>query len=96
MNKILLKTGIRQTPYVKDDDSITKVYFDKSINEECKICYNYCPLSLDLKDEEDMKMCIKCLYCYLVCPNEIIKIEGDVGFLKPLIERYGLPIRGLE
>ncbi len=59
-------------------------------------CKDYCPLGLDVTkvlDKQDYSSCIKCLYCYMVCPSGALELEGSFGFLKAQINKYDPLIR---
>ncbi|MCK4485387.1 MAG: 4Fe-4S binding protein [Desulfobacterales bacterium] len=45
-----------------------------------------------LSDQDD-SVCIKCLYCYMVCPRGAIQLEGTFGFLQAQIDKYDPLIR---
>ena len=77
---------------------IPQEYIDIVVEKEkcgnCKECVKYCPMGLDptnqiITDEE----CIKCLYCYCVCPQKAISLEGRLGFFANQVNRYDRTIR---
>jgi len=39
--------------------------------------------------------CVGCLYCVFVCPQGAIAIEGELGYLKEHLDRYGEMMRCL-
>ncbi|UCG81904.1 MAG: 4Fe-4S binding protein, partial [Desulfobacterales bacterium] len=43
-------------------------------------------------DGADSK-CVRCLYCYMVCPHGAIKLEGTFGFLQAQMDKYDPHIR---
>ena len=65
------------------------VYIDEEPNAKLTGTFNglqhICPLKL--KTPEDKK-CINCFYCYFKNPNKI-KAEGELGFLKFQLKKFG-------
>jgi uncharacterized protein (DUF362 family)/ferredoxin len=94
---LFVKLGIRQEHFIEEEMQITRMAPNRDkCPPDCRKCKDYCPLSLDvpavLSDHHD-SACIKCLYCYMVCPQEAIKLEGTFGFLKAQIDKYDPLIR---
>lgn len=57
----------------------------------CEICSDLCPIDLDLPEElgtEQMKECIKCLYCFAACPERNIQVDGELGFFQQQVKQY--------
>jgi uncharacterized protein (DUF362 family)/Pyruvate/2-oxoacid:ferredoxin oxidoreductase delta subunit len=94
---LFMKLGIRQEHFIEEEMDIRKIVFEKNkCKPDCKKCKDYCPLGLDVTkvlSKQDYSSCIKCLYCYMVCPADALKLEGDFGFLKAQIEKYDPLIR---
>lgn len=84
----LYVTGIRQDMFIKRDARISGIYLDKNVCNECGICIEYCPMDINIPFKRDTTRCIKCLYCYFACPNDAIRIEGEMGYLSYQIEKY--------
>lgn len=95
--KLLFLTGLRQDMFSKEEMTCTSLWVDYNICDECGLCRDYCPLSLDLPKYLDHVNddCIRCLYCYMVCPHKAIKFEGNWGFLKEQIRQYDVVIRNM-
>ncbi|MBI2672373.1 DUF362 domain-containing protein [Candidatus Woesearchaeota archaeon] len=80
--------GVRQDRYDYNDDTIFRLYLREG--SKSKKCEEFCPIGL--KTPEDKK-CINCLYCFMTDRN--IKHNGNLGFLKGQMRRYGKYLRKL-
>jgi uncharacterized protein (DUF362 family)/ferredoxin len=91
ITKVLYFTKIREDYYNNTDPAIKNIVVDHSVCDGCGLCNEVCPVNIDITDKffsvED-KGCIKCLYCYMVCPQKCIQIDGDLGYLSRPIEDY--------
>ena len=94
---LFVKLGIRQEQFVEEEMDIKRIVFDRNkCRPDCRKCKEYCPMGLDVHkvlSEQDYSSCIKCLYCYMVCPAGALELEGSFGFLKAQIEKYDPLIR---
>jgi len=83
-SKILVPLGIRQDVYSKQDPNISAMKLNKEKCNQCKKCVELCPMRLKILDKnfDFQNGCIKCLYCFLACPENAIEVEGDLGYLK--------------
>ena len=93
ISKILLRAGIRQDDYIKDDAVIHSILINNEKCNNCGICTKYCPMNLQVPSEVDSDKCIACLYCFFVCPSEAVEIQGALNFLSSQIDNYGEIIR---
>lgn len=97
MGNVFVKLGIRQEHFIEEEMDIKKIVFYKNkCQPTCIKCKDYCPLGLDVPEvlsRQDYSSCIKCLYCYMVCPAGALELEGSFGFLKAQIEKYDPLIR---
>lgn len=97
MGNLFMKLGIRQENFIEEEMDIKKIVFRRDkCQPHCNKCKNYCPLGLDVTtvlSKQDYSTCIKCLYCYMVCPTKAFELEGSFGFLKAQIEKYDPLIR---
>lgn len=97
VGNLFVKLGIRQEHFIEEEMDIKKIVFYKNkCKSKCSKCKDYCPLGLDVPavlSEQDYSSCIKCLYCYMVCPTGALELEGSFGFLKAQIEKYDPLIR---
>jgi uncharacterized protein (DUF362 family)/Pyruvate/2-oxoacid:ferredoxin oxidoreductase delta subunit len=94
---LFVKLGIRQEHFIEEEMDIKKIIFHKSKCQiNCNKCKVYCPMGLDVPEAlsaQDYSTCIKCLYCYMVCPENAIELEGSFGFLGAQIQKYDPLIR---
>ena len=94
---LFLKLGIRQEHFIEEEMHIQTMALDKDqCPPDCRKCLDYCPLGLDVPEVlsgQSDSACIKCLYCYMVCSREVIRLEGTFGFLKAQIDKYDPLIR---
>ena len=94
---LFMKLGVRQEHFIEEEMDIRRIVFDKNkCQPDCRKCKDYCPLGLDVTkilSKKDYSSCIKCLYCYMVCPTGALELEGSFGFLKAQIEKYDPLIR---
>jgi uncharacterized protein (DUF362 family)/ferredoxin len=92
--KILHFLHFTQDLYVDEEAEIVRIIIDKEKCNGCKECAKYCPMGLNLPDQlEANGVCIKCLYCYSVCPKKAIRLEGKLGFFASQIDKYDRVIR---
>lgn len=89
--KILFKAGIRQDVFTTDELDVVRLHYDPDRCRECGKCAAYCPMgrSLPTGIEEHPETCLSCLYCYLVCPEQAITVDGSLGFLSEQIRQFG-------
>ena len=88
--KLLFHTGLRQDVFSKAEISCDSLYLDTEMCNECGLCRDYCPLALDLPKylhHIDDK-CLRCLYCFMICPHGAIRFEGNFGFFQEQIKQY--------
>ena len=94
VSRFLYLIKARQDLFIKQDSSISKVLLDKSKCVNCHLCLDYCPMYVDSYDEiGEPKKCLFCLYCFFVCPENAISLEGPVGYLKYQLTNYAGLIR---
>lgn len=95
-NRIMFAIGLTQEIYIEEERNENRLYLDKSRCGNKGKCRIYCPIGLNLPNELNHPDCINCLYCYSVCPNKAIQIEGPLGFFSEQIKQYDAIIRGLD
>ena len=97
VGNLFVKLGIRQEHFIEEEMHIEKMALNgDKCPAGCTKCKDYCPLGLDVPavlSEHDDSACIKCLYCYMVCPRGAIQLEGTFGFLQAQIDKYDPLIR---
>ncbi|MHC4474167.1 MAG: DUF362 domain-containing protein [Planctomycetota bacterium] len=100
VGNLFVRLGIRQEHFIEEDMHIDRMVADTDkCPPDCRKCKDYCPLGLDapaILSESDDTACIKCLYCYMVCPEQCIHLDGTFGFLKAQIDKYDPLIRTIS
>lgn len=91
--KVLHFLHFTQDLYVDEEAEIDRIIIDKENCNNCKECARYCPMGLDLPDQLEADVCIKCLYCYCVCPKKAIGLEGKLGFFVGQIDQYDIIVQ---
>ena len=84
------RLGVIQDVYAAQDDAVALVR-DASRCGTCRRCEDFCPTGLPLAEigvNHDPDACVGCLYCWWVCPNEAISLEGPLGQLERQARRY--------
>jgi len=97
--KLLYLTDLRQDVFIDDEMVLKRMVFANEQCTDCGRCRNYCPVSLDLPKmlaDEDLAGCISCLYCFCVCPEHAIGIEGELGFFQEQLKQYDRIIRRIS
>lgn len=82
---------IIQDVYDLTDDDNIKVIRNRDRCRDCSMCAEYCPMGIDIEKIGAIPAspeCIQCLYCYFVCPEKAIRMEGSPGFLSRIVDRY--------
>jgi uncharacterized protein (DUF362 family)/Pyruvate/2-oxoacid:ferredoxin oxidoreductase delta subunit len=87
MTKLLCCLGVRQENFRMEDAEIGKIMIDDEKCTHCGKCLNYCPIGIPIDKTSTIEDCLKCLYCYMVCPEQAISLEGNLGFLEPYFVR---------
>ncbi|MBI5050222.1 MAG: DUF362 domain-containing protein [Nitrospirae bacterium] len=95
---LLNRLGLRQDVFIMQDSHCTALRLDNTKCDHCNICVDYCPMSLNLPEKVGSQEngCIKCDYCYLVCPKDAILFEGDIGFLQQQLNEYGAIVKKMN
>ncbi|MDD4979708.1 MAG: DUF362 domain-containing protein [Candidatus Omnitrophica bacterium] len=90
VGKLLNISGLRQDVFARAESNFHKIDIDYTRCDNCKKCADYCPMGLALPQQLNSadNRCIGCLYCFLVCPQKAIKIEGQIGFLSQQLKQY--------
>lgn len=93
--KLLYMTGLRQDVFCEDEMECEGLSVDRHVCSDCGKCADYCPLGISLPDdlERAYEHCIRCLYCYLVCPEKAIVFKGRLGFMNEQLRQYDTIVR---
>jgi len=92
---LLFKSGIRQDVFVPEKMEINRLVHDPDRCQHCGRCAHYCPLGRNLPEgfSNEDETCLQCLYCFSVCPNNAISVEGDLGFFSEQVRQFGEVIK---
>lgn len=88
---LLFLSGLRQDNFIMKEMLCDHLSFDaRRCKTGCSRCEAYCPIGLTLPQDLDGKQikCIRCLYCFLVCPTRSIGFEGKLGFMADQLRQY--------
>jgi len=88
---LLFLSGLRQDNFIPNEMMFKRLSFDRSLCENgCIKCSDYCPMGLQLPEQikNHDNRCIKCLYCFLVCPTHAIGFKGNFGFMADQLKQY--------
>jgi uncharacterized protein (DUF362 family)/ferredoxin len=99
VGKILFMTDLRQDVFINEEMVLEKITYTADRCTRCGRCAEYCPVEIDLPlglEKNDMENCISCLYCFCVCPERAIGIEGTLGFLEEQLKQYDEIIRTIS
>ena len=99
IGKLLFLTDLRQDVFINEDMVLRSIALSKDRCTSCGRCQQYCPVEIDLPvsiEKGEMDECISCLYCFCVCPERAILVEGELGFLDEQIKQYDEIIRSIS
>lgn len=90
------RLGIIQDVYSRADDTLRVTGRWSERCQRCTRCEEVCPLGLDpggldpgaTADGTEPEDCIQCLYCWFVCPEDAIRVEGEQNHLTRQVARY--------
>jgi uncharacterized protein (DUF362 family)/ferredoxin len=96
VRRLMLFLGLTQEVIIPQDRNV-KIKFNRDRCISCGKCSRYCPQTLELPKslEQENDSCINCLYCYAVCPADAIEVEGELGYYKEQVRRYGRIIKAI-
>lgn len=94
VKNIFYATGISQER-IQSAEAELSLRLNKDLCDGCLKCELYCPIGLSLNEiaQGGGEHCLGCLYCYSVCPQEAIIIEGEMGFYAEQVRIYDDIIR---
>ncbi len=96
--RLAYRLRIVQDVYDRSDDTLRVVGRDAERCGDCHKCQDFCPAGLSrdrIGDQPDPPECFHCLYCWFVCPQGAIHLDGDPLHLERQVSRYGEAIRNL-
>lgn len=92
------KLKIIQDVYSREDDAVTGVRRNPDACSDCGKCVDACPTELSLEEigvKTDMPDCINCLYCWWVCSDNAIELDGPLNAMERQVQRYKKEIEAL-
>ncbi len=96
--KAAYKLGVIQDVYSPTDDGVRGVTRSDDDCGDCTACADVCPTGLPLDRigrDVEMPDCIGCLYCWWVCPDDTLGLDGPLEAMTRQAERYKLAIEQL-
>jgi len=96
--KLLFLSGLRQDVFLGEEMSCEAIQIEEKFCNDCGICQDLCPLGQKLPSDFehlDEENCIRCLYCFLSCPEGALQFKGEMGFLREQLRQYDEKIREL-
>lgn len=98
VTELAYKLKIVQDVYFPEDDTYKLVSRKSGSCGECTKCEDFCPTGLKKEEigvKTDMPDCVQCLYCWWVCPNDALVLDGAPNFMQRQITRYKQQIQEL-
>ena len=98
VTKMAYRMKIIQDVYSLDDDSVDGIRRVRTECAPCRKCEDFCPTGLSSEEigiKTDPEDCIGCMYCWWVCDDIAIELNGEVNHLSRQIDRYKREIEEL-
>lgn len=94
VKNIFYATGLSQER-IRAAEANLSFKLDYDLCDKCYKCQDYCPMGLEWDEiaRGGGKRCIGCLYCYSVCPQKAIELDGQIGYFADQIKKYDDIIR---
>jgi len=92
------RMGVVQDVYALGDDTISGVLRKDVDCGDCARCAQFCPTGLTPQEigvKTDLEHCIGCLYCWWVCPDGTITLDGELGHMERQVLRYKKTVESL-
>jgi NAD-dependent dihydropyrimidine dehydrogenase PreA subunit len=87
---------ITQDVYSREDDTLRVVGRAHETCGDCARCADFCPTGLSLADigvKTEAPDCVQCLYCWWVCPQDAIRLDGQANAMQRQVDRYRAAIQ---
>lgn len=85
------RLGVIQDVYGMADDAVSAIQRAPERCGTCRRCEDFCPSGLPLEQIGALPAadaCVSCLYCWWVCPNDALQLEGPLHHLEAQAKRY--------
>ena len=92
------RLGVIQDVYNLEDDEIQGITRSQKECAPCTACEDVCPTGLVVDEigvKTEMPDCIGCLYCWWVCPDDVLQLHGSAGAMHRQVDRYKQVIENL-
>ena len=92
------RLGVIQDVYSHADDEVERVMRADTDCGECSRCADVCPTRLSVEEigvKTELPDCIGCLYCWWVCPESVITLDGPLNHMERQVDRYKKVVEGL-
>lgn len=92
------RLGVIQDVYGRVDDGVEALVRAPERCGTCRKCEDFCPVDLPLEQigaTPAADACLSCLYCWWVCPNDALSLQGPLHHLERQAARYKAQIQGL-
>ena len=92
------RLGVVQDVYSAEDDGVAGVRRRSADCGDCQDCEDFCPTWLkrdEIGVKTDAEDCVACLYCWWVCPDGVLELDGPLGHLQRQVERYKSAVEAL-
>lgn len=91
---VMLFIGLTQEVILQQEKTVS-LRWNKDKCVSCGKCKKYCPQLFELPHTLNgyPNNCLQCLYCFAVCPENAIEAEGELGYYKEQIRRFGKLIK---
>ena len=92
------RLGVIQDVYGREDDGVEGLNRAPERCGDCRRCEDFCPAALPVEQIGAIpaaEACIGCLYCWWVCPNDALALQGPLHHLERQAARYKAQIQDL-
>lgn len=92
------RARVVQDVYDRRDDTLRLAGRDRDRCTDCGRCADFCPVALpagEIGTRTEPEACLHCLYCWLACPHDALRVEGEPRGMARQLARYRGPISRL-